>query len=298
MSSRPKRDGPPSPGAKTKSTQTTKAVDSQRSIEAAAEEGVIRVSRTELLEQRAKKLAERYGLEFRLWDWMTGAEDDTVLRVDKPIRIRVRRTCHLCDTTFTASEECSGCQHVRCAECPRFPPKRTEAEKAANRERKDAVGREHRDNPRIVADLYYDGGHVVLKRPSRTGGQDLIHRKPRQRVRRTCHECQTLFMPASKKCEGCGHMRCTDCPRDPPKKDKYPFGYPGDAFGPNSIPRYECQRCETLFPEDVYNGVKCAKCGTPMSGESPRALPRKIEPEPDPGVLKMLQARLDSLKVS
>ncbi|GJN67058.1 zinc finger domain-containing protein [Purpureocillium lilacinum] len=248
------------------------------------EERVTKVSRTELLEQRAKKLAERYGLEFRLSDWITGAEDDTVLRVDKPIRIRIRRTCHLCNATFVAAEECSGCQHVCCKDCPRYPPKRTEAEKAASRERKEAVSKDYRESSRIVADLYYDGGRVVLKRSSKTGGQDLIHRRPRQRVRRTCHECQTLFMPASKK--------------DPPKKDKYPFGYPGDAFGPNSVPRYECQRCQTLYPEGASDGVECAKCGTKMSVASPRALPRKIEPEPDPGVLKMLQARLDSLKVS
>lgn len=297
MSSRLEKEGSLTPAAGNKSPQSTTAAESHGPPEA-MKDGVTRVSRSELLDQRAKKLAERYGLEFRLSDWLTGAQDDTVLRVDKPIRIRVRRTCHVCDSTFAGAKECSGCQHVRCTDCPRYPPKRTETEKAASRERREAITRENKENPRLVADLYYDDGHIVLKRPSKTGGQDLIHRKPRQRVRRTCHECQALFSPSSKKCEGCGHIRCTDCPRDPPKKDKYPFGYPGDVFGPNSIPRYECHHCETLFPEDVSDGVECVKCGTQKSPATPRALPRKIEPEPDPGVLKMLQARLDSLRVA
>lgn len=83
-----------------------------------------------------------------------------------------------------------------------------------------------------------------------------------------------------------------------PKKDKYPFGYPGDAFGPHSIPRYECGRCETLFPADAENGTVCKKCGCAKSDDSPRALPRKVEPEPDPDVLKMIQSKLDRLKVA
>lgn len=82
-----------------------------------------------------------------------------------------------------------------------------------------------------------------------------------------------------------------------PKKDKYPFGYPGDAFGPYSIPRYECERCETLFPEGVADGSACFKCGVEKSGSSPRALPRKIEPEPDPDVLRAIRAKLDILRV-
>ena len=85
---------------------------------------------------------------------------------------------------------------------------------------------------------------------------------------------------------------------DRPKKDWYPFGYPGDAFSPSSIPRFECQRCESLFPEGAVDGTACAKCGIEKSEASPRALPRKVEPEPDPNVLMAIRARLDSLRVA
>ncbi|RDA95136.1 hypothetical protein CP533_1861 [Ophiocordyceps camponoti-saundersi (nom. inval.)] len=261
-------------------------------------EGVTKVIRSELLQERAKKLAERYGLEISTSDLIKTSADDTVLRMDKPIRIRVRRTCHRCDTALAASKECPNCQHVRCTKCPRYPPKRTEAEKLASRERIAVIAQALKDNPPIIADYSYTDTHIVLKRPSKTGGQDLHHKKPRQRVRRTCHVCQTVFMPGSNKCEGCAHVRCTDCPRDPPKKNKYPFGYPGDAFGPGSAARYDCERCETLLPLGAEVGLACRKCGHEMSEKAPRALPRKVEPEPDPEILNIIKARLDSLKVA
>ncbi|KAF4513065.1 hypothetical protein G6O67_000387 [Ophiocordyceps sinensis] len=224
-------------------------------------EGVTKVAKTELFEERAKKLAERYGLEINAEDWIRTTPNDTVLRIDKPIRIRVRRTCHRCNTALFQAKECPTCQHPRCTKCPRYPPKRTEAEKVASREKRAALIQANKENPPIITDYSYNDRGIVLKRPSKTGGQDLYQKKPRQRVRRTCHECQTLFTASSKKCQDCTHIRCTDCPRDPPKKDKYPFGYPGDAFGPSSVPRYECQRCEALYPVGAEHGIACKKCG-------------------------------------
>ena len=42
-----------------------------------------------------------------------------------PIRQHVRWTCHNCSKTFKdLSRTCEGCQHERCDECPRHPPKR------------------------------------------------------------------------------------------------------------------------------------------------------------------------------
>lgn len=83
-----------------------------------------------------------------------------------------------------------------------------------------------------------------------------------------------------------------------PKKDKYPFGYPGDEFGPNSVPHYECKVCKTIYPTGSEHGTACVKCGLFKTDESPRVLPRKVEPEPDPELLKQLQARLEGLKVA
>ncbi|KAK5998290.1 hypothetical protein PT974_00664 [Cladobotryum mycophilum] len=260
--------------------------------------GVTKLSRSELFEERAKKLSERFGLEIHPSGWQITVPDDTVLRIDKPIRMRIRRTCHRCNAIFTSSKECSNCQHLRCVKCTRYPPKRTETELVASREKRAAIIKSHKENAPITVDWDWQQTNVVLKRPSKTGGQDLVHKKPRQRVRRTCHECNTLFMAGSKTCEKCSHVRCTDCPRDPPKRDKYPLGYPGDEFGPSSIPHFECDRCHSLYPTGADHGTECKKCKNPKTDKSPRALPRKIEPELDPDLLKQIQAKLDHLKVT
>ncbi|RMJ14991.1 hypothetical protein BHE90_006184 [Fusarium euwallaceae] len=263
-------------------------------------EGVSKLTRSQLIEERAKKLGERYGLDIKISELQTGSPDDTVLRMDKPIRMRVRRTCHKCNATFSSAKECPNCQHARCTKCTRYPPKRTEAEIIASRERRAAIIKANKENAPIIPDYSYgfDEKKIVLTRPSKTGGQDLVHKKPRQRVRRTCHECSTLFISGNKTCEKCGHVRCTDCPRDPPKKDKYPYGYPGDEFGPSSVPHYECKDCKTVYPTGAENGTKCKKCGLEKTDNSPRVLPRKVEPEPDPELLKKLQERLENLKVA
>ncbi|KAM0254526.1 hypothetical protein ACHAQJ_006686 [Trichoderma viride] len=273
-----------------------KAADARAVYEAMP--GVNRLSKLELFEERAKKLNERFGLEIHPMEWQSAIPSDTVLRMDKPIRMRIRRTCHRCNATFGGPKECPNCNHSRCTKCTRYPPKRSEAEIIASRERRAAKIKANRENAPILPDYGPVEKNVVLKRPSKTGGQDLVHKKPRQRVRRTCHECDTLFMAGSKTCEKCKHIRCTDCPRDPPKKDKYPFGYPGDQFGPNSVPHYECAKCKTVYPKDAENGTECRKCKNPKSSASPRALPRKVEPIPDPEVLRQIQVKLDNLNLT
>ena len=252
--------------------------------------GVATLSKAQVFEQRAKKLGERYGLEIMPSDWQTVKPDETVLRVDKPIRMRIRRSCHRCSAGFPLNaRECPNCPHIRCNSCLRQPPARTEAQLAASRERRAAILKRNKENMPIIPDYSIDPPkEIYMTKPSKTGGQELVYKKPRQRVRRTCHECNCLFSPGSKNCQ-CGHIRCTDCPRDPyvyqpppvfvsfcysesrerqkggnepirnmltentrrPKKDKYPLGYPGDAFGPNSVPRFECERCKTLHAADL-----------------------------------------------
>jgi hypothetical protein len=289
---------------KTEPAKTSEPVPVSKAAEARAKyesmEGVAKLTKTQLFEERAKKLGERYGLDIKPSEWQSGSPDETVLRMDKPIRMRVRRTCHKCNATFSSAKECPNCQHARCTKCTRYPPKRTEAEIVASRERRAAIIKANKENAPIIPDYTYayKEKKIVLTRPSKTGGQDLVHKKPRQRVRRTCHECSTLYISGNKTCEKCGHIRCTDCPRDPPKKDKYPFGYPGDEFGPNSVPHYECKNCKTIYPTGADHGVACTKCGQEKTDQSPRVLPRKVEPEPDPELLKQLQARLENLKVA
>lgn len=275
-------------------------------------EGVTRVLKQDLFEERARKLGEKYGLEIKKSDWYS--TEGTALRVEKSIRMRVHRTCAACSATFSSAKECPSCGSTK---YKRYPPKRTEAEKIASRERRAALIKANKENAPIIPDYNYDSKKdPVLTKPSKCGGQDLVHKKPRQRVRRTCHECQTLFTTGNKTCDKCSHVRCTDCPRDPyvshrhpryiassdkdnhrPKKDKYPFGYPGDEFGPNAIPHHECHECKTFFPGGVPDGTACTKCSHEKCSDCPRLKPRKVEPEPDPAVLQSLQAKIESLKL-
>ncbi|KAG5998213.1 hypothetical protein E4U43_002484 [Claviceps pusilla] len=263
---------------------------------------VSKMSKMKISEERARKLGERYGAVFEPTDFLNMAPTETVHRVDKPIRMRVRRVCHRCNTTFAAKNECSKCRHVRCDQCPRHSPSKgaEAADTSPDLEEMEAeaVVEANHENSAILADLFWGDYQPQLKRPSKTGGQDLVHRKPRQRVRRTCHECETIYKPGSKNCLDCGHIRCTDCPRDPPKKDKYPFGYPGDVFGSQTDARFECLSCETLYPPEAEDGTPCQTCGLEKSRESPRTIPRKIQPLPDPAVLLKLQATLAELASS
>ncbi|KAH8808919.1 hypothetical protein F5884DRAFT_386433 [Xylogone sp. PMI_703] len=140
----------------------------------------------------------------------------------------------------------------------------------------------------------------IMSRPIRTGGQPLVKKKPMQRVRRTCHECQSLFQPNSRSCPKCGHHRCDDCPRDPPKRDKYPNGYPGDI--PTTTPRLitrSCHYCSHLFPPiprfpgsaDRFSNIgpdgepiECTNCGHIQCHEclieSPKIIPSPVSAVP------------------
>ena len=43
----------------------------------------------------------------------------------KPIRLRFRWECHGCNASFVEHEKvCRQCQHERCEQCPRHPPKK------------------------------------------------------------------------------------------------------------------------------------------------------------------------------
>jgi len=82
------------------------------------------------------------------------------------------------------------------------------------------------------------------------------------------------------------------------KKDKYPFGYPGDAFGPNAVPYYECHKCQTIFPPNPSDDAECSTCKHKKCDSCRRLSPRRIEPEPDPSVLKSVEEKIAALKLS
>ncbi len=81
-----------------------------------------------------------------------------------------------------------------------------------------------------------------------------------------------------------------------PKKDKYPYGYPGDVFGKKSVPHYKCPNCTTVFPSHATEGIECASCQHKADSWE-RLKPKKVEPEPDPEVWKSVQSKIAELTI-
>jgi hypothetical protein len=171
-----------------------------------------KVIRAEIDAERARKLGERFSVTIDPQRFSSKKVEREVYRIEKPIRMRIHRQCHKCDTIFGGNKICASCDHVRCKSCPRSPPKKAE--------KKDKKPAKPVDVPGVLeleADTYWNlQQETVLTRPNpKPGRQPLVRKKPMQRVRRTCCECSTLFTANSKTCASCSHGRCVDCPRDP-----------------------------------------------------------------------------------
>ncbi|KAK3174389.1 hypothetical protein OEA41_001634 [Lepraria neglecta] len=196
-------------------------------------------------EQKARVMFAKYGLTLEPGEW-TVPYADGAPRVEKKVRMRVHRTCHRCQTSFGAERICSNCQHTRCKKCP-GNPRKTPKDKGKGK----AVGG-------IAIDDGTKQSTDPLTMPHRATGKELARKSPTQRiitnifrpklnkypegypgdseqlyplgrrelrparthVRWTCEKCDTMFKDHGKTCENCGHEKCDDCPRKPPKKSE------------------------------------------------------------------------------
>jgi RNA polymerase subunit RPABC4/transcription elongation factor Spt4 len=108
---------------------------------------------------------------------------------------RARRFCRRCNTRLNGrTTQCANCHHLNSPPTPREPP-------------------DVSTHPEGSAD---DGEETV----------PIARRefKPiRMHVRWTCHACHTVFKDLERECRGCGHRRCDDCPREPPKEEEEPL---------------------------------------------------------------------------
>lgn len=91
-------------------------------------------------------------------------------------------------------------------------------------------------------------------------GVDRVEKKPRMRVRYTCHQCKQTF-GREKKCSNCSHMRCDVCIRYPPKrtgdedkKMRKPMTDMPTLVTPTSG---ACHECKTSF--DI-GAAECGNC--------------------------------------
>lgn len=285
---------------------------------------------------RLRAMFAKYNMDFDDSTWPARPERQQP-RVEKPIRMRVRIICHYCRTNYSASRECTSCQHRRCEKCTRVPPKdkrkgkEREPDKAAE-EKGEEIGAPA-TGVGFVSAAEVDAGELsagdaedeaegsrsafntVPKRakrrkeiplilPSRTGGQDLVRKEQSQRVHRTCCTCQRSFVRDSKCCSRCRHMRCARCPRVPPKLDKWPDGYPGDVIPaePERIPRqwkkprvrvrWTCHQCRKLFMEGEY---RCANCSHSRCTDCEREPPRRVRQPLNAEAVTSVQERLTAV---
>ena len=154
-------------------------------------------------EEKARTLFAKYGMTLEPGEWTVPATAG-VPRVEKQVRMRIHRNCHRCQTTFGPDRVCSHCQHTRCKKCPRFPGSKSKASKG----KRPAAGG-------VAADDGLDKKTDGLTMAHRATGKEMTRRAPTQRVRRTCHQCETVFQGKATQCENCKHLRCPKCPRDP-----------------------------------------------------------------------------------
>ena len=235
-----------------------------------------------------------------------------VPRVEKQVRMRIHRNCHRCQTTFGPDRVCSHCHHNRCKKCPQFPASKSKSSKG----KRPAVGG-------VAADDGLEKKTGALTMAHRASGKEMTRRAPTQRVRRTCHQCETLFQGKATQCEKCKHLRCPKCPRDPyvktftridkssltssrPKSDKYPAGYPGDTEETFPLAkrelksirthvRWNCEKCERLFKDTEKF---CGNCGHEKCDDCPRHPAQKSKPTPDEDAVRSVEERMKRLDVS
>jgi hypothetical protein len=236
------------------------------------------VVRAAVVHQRACALIEKYGLSVEAHEWTPNPPSSrlppsNVMRVEKPIRMRVRHACHLCHTTFGAAKNCRTCQHRRCVECPRTPAKRMHDDDKENKSSPDSDGdddSERRDkrmrkvNSREGSPAAHPQGK---SRSASSGPQPVVQM---QQARRVCHQCQQDFPSGTAQvCVSCGHLRCSKCPRELTSL-VWPGGEEGGkvATEPTRRPdrvyrrprqriRWICDHCSSVFAE----GSKvCGEC--------------------------------------
>lgn len=173
---------------------------------------------SDMQQERARTLFAKYGLTLGPGDW-TPPSRSNAERVEKPIRMRVHRQCHQCQTTFGRDKACSNCHHNRCTQCPRYPARKTrktpEVERSAAGASPGAGSGSGTGLLAVDKRSQSNAGEVALIMPGRTPGKELVRRGPLQRARRTCHRCESVFQGKDQVCLNCNHERCPKCLRDP-----------------------------------------------------------------------------------
>ena len=242
-------------------------------------------------QQRTRELFEKYGLAFEPTEIVSpdnrssSRRSSGVPRVEKQILMRIRYNCHRCQTTFGATSVCPECEHQRCRKCPRHPPKRP-------RPRNSETGGSLADRNGGETDVDREAKRQRITpnspiSPEIPSPSDCKTDPPQILVPallQICHRCQTTFASnRSLLCEGCGHIRCSECSPEPiaavdddqpQTDDSMPDRPLNEEFSPAERPdrvyreprqriRWICDQCQTVFLPDARVCSIClhTKCG-------------------------------------
>ncbi|KAL8897986.1 MAG: hypothetical protein Q9207_006927 [Kuettlingeria erythrocarpa] len=254
-------------------------------------------------EERARALFAKYGLTLEPGEWTSPIKPDAE-RVEKKIRIRVHRSCHHCQAMFGPDKVCSNCKHNRCKKCPRFPAKKNKEKKDKGKGAAVAGGAIATTGAAAATIRETTLNLKSLTISSHATGRQVTYKPITQRVRRTCHVCNTLFDGRALECASCKHQRCPECPREPPKTGKYPSGYPGDDESTGVIRerhpirvhvRWTCHACSTTFKDLSKH---CEGCGHDRCDECPRHPPKREKAKLDPDAVKSIEERMKTMGIS
>ena len=104
----------------------------------------------------------------------------------------VRRICHECQTHFEPANpsKCQTCNHIYCELC------------------------QYETLEAMTQEPPADDPHECTRASPRVPTVQRVYKKPRQRVRWTCDQCEALFTDRDT-CQECGHRKCEDCIRSP-----------------------------------------------------------------------------------
>jgi hypothetical protein len=220
-------------------------------------------------QERSRRLFAKYGFGVEAQEWMPSVAGSTVpprvLRVEKPIRMRVRYTCHLCETSFGVEKNCKMCNHRRCDECPRNPPKRNKQKDDGNKEN-IAKADSDPDNENVWGSRKRGNQESLRTVQQRTGGTSTaVSEGPEpvvQQLQYYCHHCSGEIDHMAQLCSSCGHLRCSQCPRalinwSLTQAAREPLKTERVYREPRQRIRWICDHCQNTFME---GSRVCAEC--------------------------------------
>jgi hypothetical protein len=166
------------------------------------------ILRSKAQSERLRKMTRQYNLSIpdELLTYCSPPKER--VRVHRPARMRVHRSCHRCNTSFGEARVCTGCSHRVCTLCE-STPRQNFSPHAWDPATADLA------TDMEVDDFQAIQQQVILTRANRTSSQPLVRKELRQRVRRTCHACSRMFAAGTKTCAACQHVCCVECPRSP-----------------------------------------------------------------------------------